>query len=42
MLAAGLEVQVEVDGDARIAGPARIGWVATVTPEIPRRADGRW
>jgi hypothetical protein len=42
MLAAGLEVEIDVDGDTRAAGPARIGRVAAVALEIPWRADGSW
>src|SRR5271170_1645707 len=38
MLAPGFDVEIDVDGDARAAGPFRIGRMATVAAEIARQA----
>ena len=36
MLAAFLEVQHELHGDASVAGPPGVGWIAAVSCEVPR------
>jgi hypothetical protein len=35
MFAAGFDVQVEVDRDARVARPTRVGRVRAITEKIP-------
>jgi len=35
MLASGLDIEIDVDGDAGAAGPARVGRVGAVAAKIP-------
>jgi len=37
MLASGFDIEIDVDGDARAAGPARVGRFGAVAAKIPRR-----
>jgi hypothetical protein len=36
VLAAGLDIQVEIDGDPRASRPFRVGWIRAVSMEVSR------